>query len=65
VAARRPGLGSTGHAAQAAQVAARGRDWLRRTASLELPAHFRDAFVHRQPLHLQLLALADALATQT
>jgi hypothetical protein len=38
--------------------------WLRRTASLELSVHFREAFVHRQPLHLQLLALADALATQ-
>jgi hypothetical protein len=58
-------LAAQGHAAQAAQVAARGRDWLRRTASLELPAHLRDAFVHRQPLHLQLLALADAPATQT
>jgi len=55
-------LAATGDAGGAARVVAQGCDWLHDVAQAHVPTHFRDAFLRRQPLHVELLALANGLA---
>jgi DNA-binding SARP family transcriptional activator len=45
-----------------ARAAARsGRDWVRRVVDEQVPAVFRDSFLHRNPVNRELLALAARL----
>jgi DNA-binding SARP family transcriptional activator len=51
-----------GDTARAADVVSRGHDWLRMTATEQVPEPFRDSFLRRNPMNRDLLALAAQLA---
>jgi DNA-binding SARP family transcriptional activator len=55
-------LHAAGDTAQAQQLLATGREWLRRTARDHVPEPFRDSFLQRNPVNRELLALANRLA---
>ena len=49
---------AAGEAPAAREALARGRDWILETALPNVPAEFRDSFLHRNPLNRDLLAAA-------
>ena len=55
-------LAAAGDTAHAAEVLARGHDWLHTTAAAQVPESFRDSFLHRNPVNRELLALASRRA---
>lgn len=55
-------LAAAGDAAHAAEVLARGHDWLQTIATEQVPEPFRDSFLHRNPVNRELLALASRRA---
>ena len=52
---------AAGHAERALHLVAEGAEWVRRTARLHVPEPFRDSFLHRNPVNVELLALAGEL----
>jgi DNA-binding SARP family transcriptional activator/tetratricopeptide (TPR) repeat protein len=52
---------AAGDVAQARAVVARGREWVAKRASDDVPAEFRDSFLHRNPVNVALTALFDSL----
>jgi hypothetical protein len=58
---------AAGRAEDAADAYARGAQWVEQTASDHVAPEFRDSFLHRNPIHRDLLAAAarePALAGQ-
>lgn len=54
-------LGLTGQHGAANGLARRGAEWLQQTAQTQMPEPFCHSFLHRHPLHRELLARAAAL----
>ena len=54
-------LGLAGQHEAANALARRGADWLQQTAQTQMPEPFCQSFLHRHPLHRELLARAAAL----
>ncbi len=49
-----------GDGAGAVRIARWGRDWLTGVALARVPPLFHDSFLHRNPVHAQLIGLAAA-----
>jgi tetratricopeptide (TPR) repeat protein len=52
---------ANGLAVRAQRLLAAGADWVRRTAQFHVPEPFRESFLHRNPVNVELLALAAKL----
>lgn len=55
------GMPAAGHTERALNLVAEGAEWVRRTARLQVPEPFRESFLHRNPVNVELLALAAEL----
>lgn len=54
-------LRAAGQHERALHLVAEGAEWVRRTARQHVPEPFRDSFLHRNPVNVELLALAAEL----